>query len=366
MGKTSTVKQLPKKIETPKNRLPKIETELSDHEIEHLTSLDLDLDLDSEEEESPNELSGVVKKTPMKLSSILPKPSPKSSKSTPASSSKKGLSKPAPKLTEKRKRLEDATAAAAAANKGAKKMKLGSEEESQEAEQMRPFKCETCNARFFRQEHLTRHEKQHTGTQQFPCKMCGKSFPSKEKFKLHAKVHMNGKDSQEDSDAASAITSGEKGKLLVKINISSQEKDLANMQLTPQQLAHKVLAEKQLEKVAKTSQLVQSPRRGRPPLVNQSQSETLTPRRGRPPLVISQSQSETTPRRGRPPLVYPPQSETITPKGSQQITKTPKQVETTPKTPSNNDQEAKASGPDFIKGTSQSGRIRKVKKIFDL
>ena len=148
---------------------------------------------------------------------------------------------------------------------------------------------------------------------------------------------MNGKDSQEDSDAASAITSGEKGKLLVKINISSQEKDLANKQLTPQQLAHKVLAEKQLEKVAKTSQLVQSPRRGRPPLVNQSQSETLTPRRGRPPLV-SQSQSETTPRRGRPPLVNTPQSETITPKGSQQITKTPKQVETTPKTPSNNDQ----------------------------
>merc|ERR1719483_1450466 len=135
--KTSTVKQVPKKIETPKNRLPKKETELSDHEIEHLTSLDLDLDLDSEEEESPNELSGVVKKTPMKLSSILPKPSPKSSKSTPASSSKKGLSKPAPKLTEKRKRLEDATAAAAAANKGAKKMKLGSEEESQEAEQMK-------------------------------------------------------------------------------------------------------------------------------------------------------------------------------------------------------------------------------------
>eukprot|EP00090_Calanus_glacialis_P025693 TRINITY_DN40276_c0_g1_i2.p1 TRINITY_DN40276_c0_g1~~TRINITY_DN40276_c0_g1_i2.p1 ORF type:complete len:2550 (+),score=803.50 TRINITY_DN40276_c0_g1_i2:1143-7652(+) len=133
--KTSTVKQLPKKIETPKNRLPKKETELSDHEIEHLTSLDLDLDLESEED-SPHELSGVIKKSPMKLSSILPKPSPKSSKSTPASSSKKGIvSKLAPKLTEKRKRLEEATAAAAAANTKAKKLKLGSEEESQEAEQ---------------------------------------------------------------------------------------------------------------------------------------------------------------------------------------------------------------------------------------
>merc|ERR1719445_184563 len=130
--KTSTVKQIPKKIETPKNRLPKKETELSDHEIEHLTSLDLDLDLDSEEESA----SGAVKKSPMKLSAILPKPSPKSNKSTPASSSKKGvISKQTPKLTEKRKRLEEATAAAAAANTKAKKLKLDSEEEFQDVDQ---------------------------------------------------------------------------------------------------------------------------------------------------------------------------------------------------------------------------------------
>ena len=45
-------------------------------------------------------------------------------------------SKLAPKLTEKRKRLEEATAAAAAANTKAKKLKIGSEEESQEAEQV--------------------------------------------------------------------------------------------------------------------------------------------------------------------------------------------------------------------------------------
>eukprot|EP00092_Neocalanus_flemingeri_P090714 GFUD01114902.1.p1 GENE.GFUD01114902.1~~GFUD01114902.1.p1 ORF type:complete len:2510 (+),score=681.34 GFUD01114902.1:132-7661(+) len=133
--KTSTVKQQPKKIETPKNRLPKKETELSDHEIEHLTSLDLDLDVESDEE-STNELSGVLKKSPMKLSSILPKPSPKSSKSTPASSSKKGaISKLATKVSDKRKRLEEATAAAASANNKAKKIKLGSEGEPQESEQ---------------------------------------------------------------------------------------------------------------------------------------------------------------------------------------------------------------------------------------
>jgi len=132
--KTSTVKQVPKKIETPKNRLPKKETELSDHEIEHLTSLDLDLDLESEDESS-NELSGAVKKSPMKLSSILPKPAPKSSKLTPASSSKKGsVSKLAPKLTEKRKRLEEATEAAAVANAKAKKLKTSTDEESPDTE----------------------------------------------------------------------------------------------------------------------------------------------------------------------------------------------------------------------------------------
>jgi len=133
--KTSTVKQPPKKIETPKNRLPKKETELSDHEIEHLTSLDLDLDVESEED-SINELSGVVKRTPMKLSSILPKPSPRSSKSTLASSSKKGVvNKPTPKVSEKRKRLEEATAAAAAANTKAKKVKVDPEAETEESEQ---------------------------------------------------------------------------------------------------------------------------------------------------------------------------------------------------------------------------------------
>merc|ERR1712098_652552 len=95
-------------------------------------SLDLDLDLDSEEESA----SGAVKKNPMKLSAILPKPSPKSNKSTPASSSKKGvISKQTPKLTEKRKRLEEATAAAAAANTKAKKLKLDSEEETQDTDQ---------------------------------------------------------------------------------------------------------------------------------------------------------------------------------------------------------------------------------------
>jgi len=56
----------------------------------------------------------------------------------------------------------------------------------------------------------------------------------------------------------------------------------------------------------------------------------------------------------------------MTPKRPLQTPKASKQVESTTETPSNKDQEAKASGPDFIKGTSQSGRIRKVKKIFDL
>ena len=56
---------------------------------------------------------------------------------------------------------------------------------------MRPFKCEKargCNSRFFRETHLTRHEKQHTPeTEQISSKTRGKSFSDKEKFKLDAK-----------------------------------------------------------------------------------------------------------------------------------------------------------------------------------
>jgi len=314
--KTSTVNQQSKNIETPKNRLPKKETELSDHEIEHLTSLDLDLDLEGEED-ALNSPSGpsIKKSSPMKLSAILPKPSPKSSRATLASSSKKGLisSRQTPKITEKRKRLEDATAAAAAANSKAKKVKLDSEEEeAQETEQMRPFKCDTCHSRFFRKDHLTRHEKQHIG----------KSFPNKEKFKTQPKVIKTGKDSREtESDAALVGTSGVKGKLF-KMNISMREKDLANKQLSPSQLSSILLNQKQLERVAKTSKLLSTPK--------QSQRLALSHKK---PL---------------------------------QAHITPKQDEKYLKTPTAKDQEAKASGPDFIKGTSQSGRIRKVKKIFDL
>ena len=124
---------------------------------------------------------------------------------------------------------------------------------------------------------------------------------------------MNGKDSQDsDSDAASAITSGEKGKLF-KINISLQEKDLANKQLSPQQLASKLLAEKQLEKVAKTSKLVATPK----PKV--SERLALTPKVTTPKPKVSQRVA-------------------MTPQRSQQVPKTPKQVESHLKTPSNKDQ----------------------------
>ena len=66
--------------------------------------------------------------------------------------------------------------------------------------------------------------------------------------------------------------------------------------MTPQQLAHKVLADKQLEKVAKTSHVVQVQK------ANQPQRVLTTPKR------------------------------------SQQALKSTKQVENTNETPSNNDQ----------------------------
>ena len=115
---------------------------------------------------------------------------------------------------------------------------------------MRPFKCDTCHSRFFRKDHLTRNEKQHIG----------KSITNKEKFKTQPKVIKTGKDSREtESDAALVGTSGVKGKLF-KINISMREKDLANKQLSPSQLSSILLNQKQLERVAKTSKLLSTPK----------------------------------------------------------------------------------------------------------
>ena len=57
----------------------------------------------------------------------------------------KYCSKPAPKITEKRKRLEEATAAAAAANTKAKKLKIDSEEEFQDVDQVGTFHSAFCS-----------------------------------------------------------------------------------------------------------------------------------------------------------------------------------------------------------------------------
>ena len=122
-----------------------------------------------------------------------------------------------------------------------------------------------------------------------------------------------GKSESYDGSNASVV----KGKLF-KINISMREKDLANKQLSPSQLSSILLNQKQLERVAKTSKLPSTPK----------QSQRLA----------------------------------LSHKKPVQAHLTPKQDEKSLKTSTAKDQEAKASGPD----TSQSGRIRKVKKIFDL
>ncbi|XP_050063606.1 zinc finger protein 675-like isoform X1 [Aphis gossypii] len=53
----------------------------------------------------------------------------------------------------------------------------------------RPFKCDTCNKRFIRKEHLKTHIFIHTGIRPYKCETCDKSYTRKDNFKSHQMIH---------------------------------------------------------------------------------------------------------------------------------------------------------------------------------
>ena len=46
-------------------------------------------------------------------------------------------------------------------------------------EKLRPFKCEICQADFYRKQQLRVHRMSvHEGTRPFSCEICGKTYPT--------------------------------------------------------------------------------------------------------------------------------------------------------------------------------------------
>eukprot|EP01147_Barroeca_monosierra_P000841 gene841-4113_t len=58
-----------------------------------------------------------------------------------------------------------------------------------EVEQRPNFVCKTCGREFHRRNHLTRHEKMHLTSYEFPCKHCKKSFYRRDQFMVHLRSH---------------------------------------------------------------------------------------------------------------------------------------------------------------------------------
>ena len=57
----------------------------------------------------------------------------------------------------------------------------------------KPFKCDQCNHRFRRQEHLKRHYRSlHTQEKPFTCNECGKKFSRSDNLSQHARTHGTG------------------------------------------------------------------------------------------------------------------------------------------------------------------------------
>ncbi|KAH7726283.1 hypothetical protein AAVH_06084 [Aphelenchoides avenae] len=53
----------------------------------------------------------------------------------------------------------------------------------------KPFKCNTCDARFTRNDHLKRHSMIHTGERPFKCTVCPAAFKESDTLKHHMKAH---------------------------------------------------------------------------------------------------------------------------------------------------------------------------------
>jgi len=201
--KTSTVTVTKKPRGRPRKELvqgPLIQGMLAGSELDMDSEDDGDIGAEGEE--------GKKNKNVVKLSAILPKNMGKGL--TPASSSKKGSSLTSvkstnQKATPKRKRMEDGILDPIAKGKKSRKLGGSDSEEIDEMEQKWPFPCDLCNSGFDRRLQLENH----------------------------MRIHHETSSSREKS---------------VKINISQQDKERANKQLTtperPEPLPTPVLVRK--------------------------------------------------------------------------------------------------------------------------